>query len=81
MHCGKDIALMVSSAYYCSFACQKAHDEETVEPKLCECGCGELAPLSPVNRRSRGWIKGRPMRFIEGHNLRASPASSTEAQQ
>lgn len=29
-------------------------------PKLCECGCGE-----PVR-----WRKGRPLRFVNGHNRR-----------
>ncbi len=37
---------------------------------LCECGCGEEAPLAPRNKISRGWIKGQPVRFKAGHNLR-----------
>lgn len=35
---------------------------------LCQCGCGERAPLA------RSWcegnVKGRPLRFIRGHHLR-----------
>lgn len=35
---------------------------------LCECGCGEPAPIAKRTDRSRGWIKGQPLRFIHGHN-------------
>lgn len=36
--------------------------------KLCECGCGEPAPISPQTVRSCGYIKGQPRRFIRGHH-------------
>lgn len=36
-------------------------------PKLCECGCGEAAPIAKSTAAKYGWIKGRPMRFIRGH--------------
>lgn len=35
---------------------------------LCECGCGELAPVATGNVTRLGWIKGQPIRFIHGHN-------------
>lgn len=35
---------------------------------LCQCGCGELAPLSDENDRRRGRVKGQPMKFILNHN-------------
>lgn len=35
--------------------------------KLCECGCGQPAPLAPRNRASKGIVKGEPLRFIKGH--------------
>lgn len=35
---------------------------------LCECGCGRRTKVYPYNDRSRGWVKGRPQRFIAGHN-------------
>jgi hypothetical protein len=38
--------------------------------KLCECGCGNLAPIAKKTNRSRGWKKGKPLRFIQGHNGR-----------
>lgn len=36
--------------------------------KLCECGCGQPAPIATRNRREYGWIKGQPKRFVSGHN-------------
>lgn len=35
---------------------------------LCQCGCGQPAPIASRTVRSRGRIKGQPMRFIRGHN-------------
>jgi hypothetical protein len=37
--------------------------------KLCECGCGNPAPLSKQTDKKRGYVKGEPMRFIAGHNI------------
>ena len=44
-------------------------DAET-EPsvKLCECGCGEPAPLAKWNDKRKGHVKGQPVRFVPGHN-------------
>lgn len=36
---------------------------------LCECGCGHPTRIAPVNDRSKGWIKGQPLKFIKGHNM------------
>lgn len=38
--------------------------------KLCECGCGQPAPIMPVNYDQRGLVKGQSFRFIHGHNGR-----------
>lgn len=35
---------------------------------LCECGCGQLAPIATRNRTRGGMVKGKPMRFVVGHN-------------
>lgn len=37
--------------------------------KLCECGCGNLAPIAKWDKPERGEIKGMPLRFISHHNL------------
>jgi HNH endonuclease len=36
----------------------------------CECGCGQRTNLAPRNRRDRGWIKGKPLRWLRGHATR-----------
>ena len=38
------------------------------EIKLCECGCGNPAPIVNHTDRRLGNIKGQPCRFISGHN-------------
>lgn len=37
-------------------------------PKLCECGCGQPAPIAIETQHKKGWIKGQPLRFVWGHN-------------
>lgn len=37
-------------------------------PGLCECGCGQAAPISPYTNRRLGYVKDQPRRFISGHN-------------
>jgi hypothetical protein len=39
--------------------------------KLCECGCGQPAPIAQRDRPSKGLVRGQPMRFVWGHNHRA----------
>jgi HNH endonuclease len=38
--------------------------------KLCECGCGERAPIAMMTNRRQGAIKGQPQRFVLGHRHR-----------
>lgn len=38
--------------------------------KLCECGCGEPAPISVRTNRRQGQVKGQPQRFIHNHHGR-----------
>ena len=35
--------------------------------KLCECGCGQPAPIAKQTRSDRGFVKGQPQRFMRGH--------------
>jgi hypothetical protein len=36
---------------------------------LCECGCGNAAPIATRTERARGWVKGQPIRFVNGHYI------------
>lgn len=38
---------------------------------LCECGCGETTRLAAKNDARHGTVKGRPLRFVSGHQGRA----------
>jgi hypothetical protein len=44
--------------------------------KLCECGCGEAAPISKVSDRSHGYVRGEPRRFVKGHTRRGATMSA-----
>ena len=36
---------------------------------LCGCGCGQPTRLAEQTRTARGWVKGQPKRFVQGHRL------------
>ncbi len=36
--------------------------------KLCDCGCGDPAPVAKQTDKRRGQIKGASIRYINGHN-------------
>jgi hypothetical protein len=38
------------------------------EVKLCECGCGKPAPIAKMTSKRDGYVKGLPIRFINGHS-------------
>lgn len=42
----------------------------TPTPKLCECGCGEPAPIATKTTSRLDHVKGQPVRFIHGHGAR-----------
>lgn len=35
----------------------------------CHCGCGGKAPLAQQTHRAHGYVKGEPVRYINGHNI------------
>jgi 5-methylcytosine-specific restriction endonuclease McrA len=43
--------------------------EPSPDVKLCECGCGEPAPLARKTSEKHGCVKGQPLRFVKGHAL------------
>lgn len=50
-------------------------NEITPAAKLCECGCGAPAPIATSTHRPRGYVRGEPVRFIQGHGQRGKPKS------
>ena len=42
--------------------------EQRTTVKLCECDCGQPAPIAKWNSRRNGYVKGKPMRFLKGHS-------------
>jgi hypothetical protein len=40
--------------------------------KMCKCGCGQPTPIAKRNDKKKGWIKGKPVRFIHNHHRRLS---------
>ena len=48
----------------------QSHDTTNVTPKLCECGCGQPAPIAQRTVIQYGHVKGQPVRFVLGHNNR-----------
>ena len=45
---------------------------------LCECGCGATTNVATYTNRSKGIIKGKPLRFIRGHNRLTLPTPAVE---
>lgn len=48
----------------------KVYPPSDIPAGLCQCGCGESTPIAAGTDRRRGWIKGQPIRFVDGHNKR-----------
>lgn len=45
---------------------------------LCQCGCGQAVRIAPVNDKSKGWIKGEPLKFLRGHGTLMAAQAKTE---
>lgn len=37
---------------------------------ICQCGCGQPAPIATRTSAKHGWVNGQPKRFIRGHRHR-----------
>lgn len=44
-----------------------------VECGLCQCGCGARTTVALKSDTRKGLVKGRPRRFLHGHNRRIEP--------
>lgn len=54
------------------------NDTKFQDIKLCECGCGQPAPIATRNWHKKGIAKGQPLRFICGHHRRGKQQSKEE---
>lgn len=43
----------------------------------CKCGCGKPTRIATNNDSCKGWLKGKPLRYLKGHNLRAKSRTKT----
>ena len=37
---------------------------------FCQCGCGQRTKIAKGTDKRKGWVKGQPKSFINGHNMR-----------
>jgi hypothetical protein len=44
----------------------------------CECGCGQPPPLAKASDKTRGYVRGEPIRFVKGHNAKLWTARPVE---
>lgn len=44
--------------------------EDTIPYGFCHCGCGQKTPLSTQTNKNRGLVKGEPVRYLTGHQVR-----------
>lgn len=45
---------------------------------ICQCGCGQATSIAKVNDKSKGWLKGQPLKFVKGHSIGKASISKTE---
>lgn len=43
---------------------------------ICQCGCGAATGLAVKNDKSKGYIKGKAVAYLKGHNFRAGKSGS-----
>lgn len=41
----------------------------------CHCGCGQPAPIAKKTSKKNDWVKGKPVRYIIGHNTKVFSVS------
>lgn len=44
-----------------------APQNDVIPVGLCQCGCGKPTKPAPKTSVSRGWIKGKPTKYLRGH--------------
>ena len=46
--------------------------------RLCLCGCGGRAPIARQTNTAAGWVRGKPIPYIQGHGLRPLTAEQED---
>ncbi len=46
-------------------------------PALCQCGCGKHVAIAKYTDRSKGWVKGVPLKYLRGHNTTSNGLAQT----
>lgn len=36
---------------------------------LCKCGCGDKTSIALLNRKNRGWVRGKPIDYLPNHHV------------
>lgn len=49
----------------------------TIEPGLCQCGCGEKTRVAKHTDRRAGQFRGQPLAYVNGHNLRGKSGQNS----
>jgi hypothetical protein len=44
---------------------------------LCQCGCGARTRIATHNDKSKGWVKGQPLKFVRFHSAASTAAVKT----
>ncbi|MCH8180217.1 MAG: HNH endonuclease [Proteobacteria bacterium] len=46
---------------------------------FCQCGCGQKTRIPTTNATAKGWVKGVPLKFINGHSMRLARETRSDA--
>lgn len=52
---------------------------DSIEYGLCKCGCGQKTKIAKQTNTKRGWVRGEPYRFIQGHYAKLNPTRGQDS--
>lgn len=58
---------------YCSHTTKGTTMNEPNPSGLCMCGCGQKTSLAQISNKKLGYVKGKPVRYVLGHNGKTPP--------
>ena len=81
-HCGANFSDFASNQRrYCSKNCYEVARRGpswSGPAGFCQCGCGQQTQPAKQTHKSRGYIKGQPVRFIPGHVIKHGQTRTAE---